>query len=139
MLAQPISIQVRPLLDHHFIGSENIALKKGINFFVISDRKQYEKFFGTTTRPDTPQFSKEVMLVMLMPYSRKESKLIFKKVDTKAGNFVEAYCDITTNVGTATYEAYPIGACAIPRYKGVTTVHFYNQHMRKLAAVPIKH
>jgi len=136
--AQPYAVKVRQLLDHHFIGGQNIALKKGINYFIITNRKQYEKFFGTTNRADTPQFAKELMLVMLMPSSKSESRLIFKNADTKAGNFVEVYCDINTNVGTATYTAYPIAACAIPKYPGMAKMNFYDQRMRLLASVPVK-
>jgi hypothetical protein len=138
--AQPTTVQVRHLPDHYFTGGDqNIELKEGINCFVLTNRKQYEKFFGTTTRPDTPQFSKEVMLVLLMPSSKKDSKLAFQRVDMKAGNFIEVYCDVQTNMGKNTYTTYPVAACAIPRYANVTTMKFYDaKNMRRITTVPVK-
>jgi hypothetical protein len=140
VFAQPATVQVRPLRDHHYIGgNQMLELKEGVNCFVLTSRKQYEKFFGTTTRPDTPNFANEVMLLLLMPSSKKDAKLAFQKVDIKAGNFIEVYCDVKTNLGKMTYTAYPTVACAIPRYANVQQMKFYDaKNMRLIATVPVK-
>lgn len=136
--AQPTPVEIRQLSNHYYIGTRQ-QLKDGVNCFVIDNRKDYEDFFGKTDRADTPKFSKEIMLVLLMPASKKESHMAFKKVDMKAGDFVEAYCSLDLNKGKTPYEAYPIATCAIPRYKGVKKVNFYNEKgMKTLQSVPFK-
>lgn len=138
--AQPSTVKVRHLRDYHYVGSNQmLELKEGINCFVLTNRKQYEKFFGTTTRPDTPDFANEVMLLLLMRSSNKDAKLAFQKIDMKAGNFIEVYCDVKTNLGKMTYTAYPTVACAIPRYSNVQIMKFYNaKNMRLIATVRVK-
>ncbi|RYE25275.1 MAG: hypothetical protein EOP51_04685 [Sphingobacteriales bacterium] len=136
--AQPTPVEIRQLPNHYYIGTRQ-QLKDEVNCFVIADRKEYEAFFGKTDRPDTPKFSKEIMLVLLMPLSKKDSRMEFKKVDMKAGDFVEAYCALDLNKGKMPYEAYPIVTCAIPRYAGVKKVNFYNdKNMKLLESVPFK-
>lgn len=129
--AQPVPVEIKQLSGHYYVGTRQ-QLKDGVNCFVITDRKDYEEFFGKTDRPDTPKFSKEVMLVLLMPASKKDSKMEFKKVDMKAGDFVEAYVSLDLNKGRMPYETYPIATCAIPRYNGVKKVNFYNEKGMKL-------
>lgn len=137
LYAQPLPVQVRPLYHYDFIGT-GIDLKPGVNCFVITHRKQMEKFFGTTTRPDTPDFSKEQMLVMVVSETKKDAKLSFDKVDSRAGNFVEAYCTVKLNLGRLTYATYPVAVCTIPKYKGVQKVNFYNGDMRLMKSVEVK-
>ena len=136
--AQPTPVEIKQLLGHYYVGTRQ-QLKDGVNCFVITDRKDYEEFFGKTDRADTPKFSKEIMLVLLMPASKKDSKMEFKKVDMKAGDFVEAYCALDLNKGRMPYEAYPIATCVIPRYNGVKKVNFYNERgMKLIQSVPFK-
>ncbi len=129
--AQPVQVQIRPLRDYYFTG-DGSQLKPGINCFAITDRQQFNKFFGKTNRPDTPAFASEIMLVMLMRESKQDSKLSFDKVDMKAGNFIEVYCSSKINKGKLTYTTYPIAVCAIPKYKGITKLNFYNYKTMKL-------
>lgn len=134
--AQPTPVDIRQLPNHYYIGTRQ-QLKDGVNCFVITDQKEYEDFFGKTDRADTPKFAKEIMLVLLMPASKKDSKMEFKKVDMKAGDFVEAYVALDLYKGKLPYEAYAIATCAIPRYKGVKKVNYYNEKgMKLLASVP---
>ncbi len=129
--AQPVPVDIRQMPHHYYIGTRQ-QLKEGVNCFVLTDRKQYEEFFGKSDRPDTPKFNKEVMLVLLMPASKKDSKMEFKKVDMKAGDFIEAYVSLDLYKGKMPYEAYPVATCAIPRYDGVKKVNFYNEKGMKL-------
>jgi hypothetical protein len=129
--AQPQPVKIRPLRDYYFIG-QGMQLKTGINCFAITDREAFDKFFGKTNRPDTPAFANEIMLVMLMRESKQDSKLMFDRVDMKAGNFIEVYCSANMNKGRLTYTMYPIVACTIPKYKGITTLNFYSSKNMKL-------
>jgi hypothetical protein len=134
--AQPTPVQVKPLYNYDFIG--NTELKPGVNCFVITNRKQMEKFFGATTRPDTPNFNKEQVLVLVVPATKKDAKLSFDKVDTKAGNFMEVYYTAKLNLGKLTYTTHPVAVCAIPKYKGVQKVNFYNSDKRLIKSVEVK-
>jgi hypothetical protein len=116
--------------DYYYVGKQQ--LKPGVNYFVISERKLFEKMFGKTNRADTPHFSKEVMLVLLVDETNKDAKLEVNKVNMKAGDFVEVYCDIDLNKGKLPYKAYPIATYVIPRYKGTDKVNFYDAKRLKL-------
>lgn len=136
--AQPQPVKIKPLRDYYFIG-QGMLLKSGINCFAITDRETFDKFFGKTNRPDTPAFVSEIMLVMLMRESKQDSKLSFDRVDMKAGNFIEVYCSSNLNKGRLTYTTYPIAACTIPKYKGITKLNFYNsKNMKLVQAVALK-
>lgn len=136
--AQPQPVKIRPLRDYYFIG-DGAQLKPGINCFAITDREKFDKFFGKTKRADTPAFESEIMLVMLMKESNRESKLAFERVDMKAGNFIEVYVSSKINEGKTPYKINPIGVCAIPKYKGITKLNFYNDKtMRLIQTVLLK-
>ncbi|WP_276131874.1 hypothetical protein [Polluticoccus soli] len=135
--AQPKLVNVKPLYNYDFVGDAS-DLKPGINCFVITQRKHFDKFFGKTNRPDTPHFAKENVLVLLMPETRKDSKLSFKRVDTKAGDFIEAYCNLDLYKGTVNYKFYPMALAVIPKYPGIKKVNFYNDKTRLIKSVEIK-
>ena|ERR1044071_513407 len=136
LAAQPATVNVKPLLNYDFVGDAS-DLKPGVNCFVLTERRYFDKFFGKSNRPDTPQFSKENVLVLLMPETNKDSKLSFKRVDTKAGDFIEAYCSMDLNKGKLSYKFFPIAVATIPKYPGVKKVNFYNDHMRLIKSVEI--
>jgi hypothetical protein len=122
--AQPTEVRVKPLKDYYYTGSLPLDFKK---------------FFGETTRPDTPDFSKELMLVLLMPSTKRDAKLDFDRISMKAGQFIEVYCKVRYGKHKLTYASYPLSTCVIPRYAGITQIHFYNnRYMRPLATVMIE-
>jgi hypothetical protein len=135
--AQPQLVNARTLKNIDFIGDDAI-LKPGINCFVITEWKEYRKFFGTPTQPDTPRFSREMMLVLLMPFTNRDAKLEFNRVDTKAGNFVEVSYRVDLNKGKLTYKFYPIAISVIPRLQGVQRVKFYDGKMKLVKTVEVK-
>ena len=134
--AQPVPVELHKMPDYYYVG--DLQLKSGVNFFVLTERKDFDKMFGRTNRPDTPHFTKEVMLVMLVPETNKDAKLEVNKVNMKAGDFVEVYCDIDLNKGKLPYKTYPIGTYVIPRFKGTDKIRFYdNRKMKLLETVEI--
>lgn len=138
--AQPQKVGITKMQDHYFVGNED-DLEKGINCFVITERKEYEKFFGTTSRPDTPKFQSEWMLVMVMPMTHWESDLSFNRISVKAGDFIEVYCSMDTRKHPLTYEYNPIAAVVIPKHDNVNKVDFYEEHkgaVRLMQSVAIK-
>lgn len=138
--AQPQDVNITKMQDHYFVGNED-DLNKGVNCFVITDRKTYEKFFGTTTRADTPRFETQWMLVMVMPLTRWESELSFNRISVKAGDFIEVYCNTKTKKHPLTYEYNPIAAVVIPKNDKINKVDFYDQHkgsVRLIQSVAIK-
>lgn len=135
--AQPQPVEIKRMQDYYFIGNDD-ELKSGVNCIVLKTRKQFDRMFGTTSRPDTPRFSKELMLVLLMPAGKREAKLEFKRISMKAGGFIEVYCDIDRKVRPLTYVSNPINTCVIPKYPGITKINFYDEYnMRLLGAVDI--
>ncbi len=130
-MAQPLPVAVKPMQDYYFAGDASM-LKSGINCMVISDWKQFNKIFGTTDRPDTPQFAKEWMVVLAMPATKKEASLQFKRISMKAGEFIEVYCNIDRKIQPLTYAYIPLAACVIPKYPGINKIHFYNEENMRL-------
>lgn len=139
--AQPTEVQAKKLQGYFFSGSDAM-LKKGPNCFVITKLQEFEKFFGKG-RADTPQFSKEWMLVLIMPATKKDIELEFKRISMKAGTFVEVYCDFNKLRGKMlTYETNPMAVCTIPRFEKVKTINFYEERKRGLelvTSVEVKH
>lgn len=139
--AQPTEVQAKMLSGYYFSGNEDM-LKPGPNCFVISKRQEFEKLFGTG-RSDTPHFSKEWMLVLLMPATKKDIQLEFNRISMKAGTFIEVYCDFNKLRGKMmTYEAYPIAVCTIPKFPRVKTINFYEERKKGLMlvnTVEVKH
>lgn len=131
LFAQPTPVQVKPVKDYFFSGDNN-ALKKGLNCLIIKNRKQFEKLFGETDRADTPDFQKEMMLLLLLPATKKEAKLVFRRITMKAGDFIEVYCEVDKNVQPLTYLYNPLSACIIPKYPGIRHVDFYDVDDMKL-------
>lgn len=128
--AQPQEVTLTPLQDYYYIGSERL-LDDRVNCFVLEDREQFEDFFGTTRRADTPDFSKEWMLVLVAPETKKDIMMKFTRVSMKAGNFLEVYCDLGRLKGKLlTYEHHPLAACIIPKYENIRLLKFYEEHKK---------
>lgn len=138
MSAQPVPVKIRQLPTYYFIEKSGERLKNGVNYFVITDRKVFEKMFGKSSRADTPQFSKEMVLVMVMPASKKESTLRFERVMMQAGDFVEVYCKQDLNHHKVNYEMSATAVAALPKSVGVKKVIFYDQYMRRLETVEVE-
>ncbi|MBW7912493.1 MAG: hypothetical protein H3C54_02030 [Taibaiella sp.] len=139
--AQPTEVQAKKLQGYFFSGSDAM-LKDGPNCFVITKKQEFEKLFGKG-RADTPNFSKEWMLVLLMPATKKDIQLEFNRISMKAGTFVEVYCDFNKLRGKMlTYETNPIAVCTIPRFEKVKTINFYEERKKGLelvTSVEVKH
>lgn len=136
--AQPQQLEARYLQDYYYLGS-GMDLKSEVNYFVITSRKEFKKLFGVTHRSDTPDFSKELMLAVIMKQTNWNASVNMNKVCVKAGSFIEVYCDLDDGRHQLTYKTYPIKVCIIPRYPNVKRVDFYNNwKMRLLASVPVK-
>lgn len=116
--------------DYYFFSEKE--LDKGINCLVLTNRKQMDKMFGTTTRADTPDFSRELLLVMVMPATKRQMSLEYRPRFAKAGDHVEVYCDIDLKGHKLTYEYNPIAVAIIPRYEDVRKVNFYESRRMKL-------
>ncbi|MEZ5016688.1 MAG: hypothetical protein R2800_06530 [Flavipsychrobacter sp.] len=124
--AQPKPVEMRMLQDHYFAGDESL-LEQGLNTIVLTSRKEYEKYFGTTSRPDTPHFSKEWMLILVLPTTKYDASLVFERVSVKAGDFMEVYCNVDTKKKKLTYDHNPLAACVVPKQENISKVDFYNR------------
>lgn len=132
--AQPTEVQAKKLSGYFFSGSDAM-LQDGPNCFVITKKQEFERLFGKG-RADTPHFSKEWMLVLLMPATKKDIQLEFNRISMKAGTFVEVYCDFNKLRGkNLTYEINPIAVCTIPRFEKVKTINFYEERKKGLELV----
>lgn len=129
--AQPTPVQMTRKPNYFFSGSDAM-LEKGVNCFVVRSIKDFERFFGKN-RADTPQFSKEWMLILVMPATKKDIVLEFNRVSMKAGTFIEVYCNLNKLKGKQlTYEMNPLAVCTIPRFDKVKTVNFYEERKQGL-------
>lgn len=138
VFAQPQAIQVRYLQDYNYYPGGGQNLKPGANCFVVTSRKQMKKLFGETNRVDTPDFSKEWMLVLVMPRAKWHNKVDIKDVTMKAGKTIEVYCSVDESNKKLTYDFSPIKVCTIPMYKGITKINFYEgRHYRHLASLAV--
>lgn len=132
--AQPSEVPMKKQTGYFFSGEQNM-LKEGVNYFVIQKKNEFEKLFGKG-RSDTPSFSKEWMLVLVMPATKKDIILEFNRVSMKAGTFVEVYCDLNKLKGKLmTYEANPIAVCTIPKYTAVKKINFFEERKKGLEPV----
>ena len=132
--AQPTPVQMKKLQGYYFSGNESV-LKDGVNCFVIQKKQDFEKLFGKG-RTDTPSFSKEWMLILLMPATKKDIELEFIRVSMKAGTFIEVYCDLNKLRGKLlTYEANPIAVCTIPKFDGIKDINFYEERKKGLELI----
>ena len=139
--AQPQQIQMRKLQGYYYNGSES-RLKKGVNCFVVTDKKEYVRHFGTG-RSDMPNFEKNWILILVMPSTKKDIFLDFNSVSMKAGSFIEVYCDFNKLKGKQlTYETNPLAVCMIPTFNNVNKVNFYEEIKKGLelaASIEVKH
>lgn len=139
--AQPQQVQMRKLQGYYYNGSD-ARLKDGVNCFVIADKKEYIRHFGSG-RSDMPNFEKNWLLILVMPATKKDIFLDFNSVSMKAGNFIEVYCDFNKLRGKQlTYEANPLAVCMIPAFKKIDVVNFYEERKRGLELaekVEVKH
>lgn len=135
-MAQPIKFQPR-IMEGYYLD-QKIPLKKGINFFVIADRRAFYKFFGKLNRPDTPSFDYENVVVMAMRPQNRQWFLSFSPNAIKAGNYIELYCNERHDKHKIPYTCYPIAVAAIPRYFSVTTINFYNNKNKLYTSLPAK-
>lgn len=132
--AQPTEVQMKKQSGYIFVGDEK-SLQDGVNYFVLQRKQDFDKMFGKGRR-DGPDFSKEWMLVMVMPSTKKDVQLEFNRISMKAGTFVEVYCDLNKLRGKLnTYEANPIAVCTIPKFPNVKTVNFYEERKKGLELV----
>lgn len=127
--AQPIYFKLRPMEGYNL--DPKIKLEKGLNFFVISDRRNFIKHFGWINKPDTPRFDYEHVLVMAMPPTNTQAFLNFEKDAAKAGNYIEVYCGVKKDKHEIPYTEYPIVVAAIPKYFHVNQVRFYENDRKK--------
>ena len=130
LFAQPQVGSIRPMQDYHFYSETE--LKDGINCMVLTNRKQMERIFGKIDRPDTPDFAREYLLVMVMPATKKETGLKYKSMSVKAGEFIEVYCEVNLKGHRLTYEYNPIAVATIPRQDNIRTIHFFDEKRKRL-------
>ncbi|HXS37038.1 MAG TPA: hypothetical protein VN721_10085 [Flavipsychrobacter sp.] len=124
--AQPAPVQLNVLSG--FFLSNKVTLDKGLNCMVVTKQKEFMKLFGiakTATNTVTmPAFDKEQVLVLAMPETNKETTIKFDHA-TKAGTFIEVYCEVQKKNEPLTYTTLPIALAAIPKYNEVNTIKFY--------------
>jgi hypothetical protein len=128
--AQPKYFRLKPM-EGYFLENK-IPLKQGPNFFVITNRQTFIKYFGVMNKPDTPRFDYDNVIVMALPPSKKFSQIGFMPQAARAGNFIEVYCVMDLNKYPLTYMSYPVVAARIPKYFSVTRVNFYSDEKKKL-------
>lgn len=135
--AQPQQVPVRFLHDYYYYGTT--PLNVGVNAFVATSRKDFKKLFGETNRPDTPDFSKEWMIVLVMPKTKWDAKINISNVSMKAGSFIEVYTKVFEGKHKLTYDVYPIKVALIPKYNGISVINFYDgKRLKPLANVVVE-
>lgn len=141
-IAQPNTIEVKDMQHYYYFperGEENQNLKKGANCFVLTTRKEMDKMFGKTDRPDTPDFKKEWMLVILMPKAKWHNIVDMELSATLIGTSLMVFCKVKESNKKLTYDHNPIKVCTVPHFKQVKTIIFHSdKHQRIYASIPVK-
>ncbi len=123
--AQPVDVIVKRLTGY-FLANRT-ELDNGMNFFLISKAKQFDKMFGVaktmSNKIDYPDFKKEIVLVLALPETKKETTIEYVSA-VKAGNFIEVYYKVKRSF-PITYTIHPLALAIVPRYPGVNTIKFY--------------
>lgn len=128
--AQPRKFKLKPLTGYYL--DDRIDLKDGLNFMVISNRRDFIKHFGLMNRPDTPNFDYHHVIVIALPPTKEQYFLSYEPEAAKAGDFIEVYCNIKHEKHKITYCDHPIVTAIIPRYFSVRKVNFYDKATKKL-------
>ncbi|MBS1589582.1 MAG: hypothetical protein JST52_08220 [Bacteroidetes bacterium] len=135
--AQPRIFNIRRLTG--FYLDSKTPLSKGQNFLVISNRKDFIRQFGQINKPDTPNFQFDYFIALAMQPTREQWFLDFETRATRAGSYIEVYCNIRYEKHKITYLDHPIVTATIPRFFNVHTINFYDNSTKKLlASIPIK-
>jgi hypothetical protein len=138
--AQPKTFYVKFLKDYYYYPAEGQPpLKKGANCFVLTNKKDMKRMFGETNRVDTPDFSKEWMLVFVMPKAKWHNKVDIMEEARMMGTTIMVYCKMEQSNKKLTYEYNPIKVCTIPIFNHINTVVFHaDEHMRIFGSVRVK-
>ncbi|RYZ53295.1 MAG: hypothetical protein EOP49_07585 [Sphingobacteriales bacterium] len=136
--AQPIALKLRPL-EGYYVDAK-YPLKKGPNFFVITNDFRFEQMFGKIDNPKGPDFELEHVVVMALPPMKRDAQLSFSPGIYKAGNYMEVYCSVKEDKKhKLPYVNYPVVVAAVPVYFSVSRINFYDQQTRELlASVPVR-
>lgn len=135
--AQPQKFKIHPL-EGYYLG-EKIELEKGLNFMVISNEKEFIKYFGDIDKRDKPNFDFDHVIVIARRPTKKQYFLSLDSMAVKAGNFIEVYYKEATKKHTLTYLDHPIVVASIPKYFSVTKINFYNrEHKKEMTTVRIR-
>ncbi|HRO41688.1 MAG TPA: hypothetical protein PL009_02570 [Flavipsychrobacter sp.] len=135
--AQPREFKLKQLTG--FYLDDKIPLEKGLNFKVITNRRDFIKHFGLINKPDTPNLRFNHVIVLALQPTKEQWFLSFEETAIRAGNYIEVYCSIKYDKHKITYLDRPIATAAIPKYFSVKTVNFYDKETKKqLASVQIR-
>ncbi|PZF71364.1 hypothetical protein DN068_18905 [Taibaiella soli] len=125
-MAQPVPVKLRFLSGYNL--SPKIPLQSGANFFVITKQKVFDKTFGidkgTPPLPNPPDFKKEMVIVMAAMPTERITKMMFTNA-TRAGNYVEVYCNYKKTITPLTYTEFPIVVATLPIIPEVNEIRFY--------------
>lgn len=128
-MAQPQPIALRMLQGYY--ANDKLPLDKGVNFYVFSEQRDFEKYFGHIEKEDMPNFEFEHVVVMLTPPIKEQYFLYFRPTAMKAGNFIEIYCSVKHDKHELPYYDRAIAIAAIPKYYAVTKIKFYTDGRKK--------
>jgi len=134
--AQPQPIKLRILQGYH--ANEKLKLNKRVNYLVFSNEREFERYFGKSFEEDKPNFTFEHVVVMLTRPTKDQYFLSFQEDATKAGNFIEIYCNVRKEKHDLPYIAHPIAIAALPKYFVVEKINFYNAGKKKKLLKTVK-
>ena len=105
---------------------------------IVTKASQFNKLFGIGKEPinkaNYPDFSKEIVLVVAMPETKRETKITITD-GMRAGNFAEINFREKKSY-PLTYSTIPVSIVTIPRYKGMQEVRFYeNREFKEMVKV----
>lgn len=127
---QPQTLELRTLTGYH--ANDKLKLSKGINYLVFSNEREFERYFGKSYAEDKPNFDFEHVLVMITRPTDEQYFLSFAATASKAGNYIEVYCNVRKEKHLLTYIDHPIALVAIPKYFAVTSINLYSNKKKKL-------
>ena len=106
---------------------------------VVTKASQFNKLFGLRKedmgKTGYPNFAKDIVLVLAMPETKRETKLSFAD-GMRAGNFAEVNYKERKSY-PITYSTIPVCLAVMPKYEGLQEVRFY-ENRRLMETVKVK-
>ena len=111
----------------NYLMKNKMSAKTPIHLFAFADKKEFSKELGTSTRMPAPtkiDFKKEVPVLMVLPDSKTERKILVEDI-TKQGNNIHVVYKIE-EVKARAFSAPTVYMFKVDRFAGLLDFYFFD-------------